>query len=135
MTKDKALEELFLAQKPSFDDGDVFMAALDKRLDAVEFLVQYQVKKKRQYRYCMIAALLIGFVFGCGMMVFAFALQPAPAAMIHVQADVFRLLSDNARIIAITILSLLVSGSVVVLFNILVDIMGMKMVMRNLNWK
>lgn len=130
MTKDKALEKLFLAQKPSFDDGDAFMAALDKRLDAVEFLVQYQVKKKRQYRYCMIAALLIGLFFGCGMMVFAFALQPAPAAMIHVQACVFRLLSDNARIIAITFLSLLVSGSIIAMFNILADITGMKMVMR-----
>lgn len=130
MTKDKALEKLFLAQKPSFDDGDAFMAALDKRLDAVEFLVQYQEKKKRQYRYCMVVALLIGLVIGCGMMVFAFALQPAPAAMIHVQADVFRLLSDNARIIAITILSLLISGSIIVIFNILVDITGMKMVMR-----
>lgn len=130
MTKDKALEELFLAQKPSFDDGDAFMAALDKRLDAVEFLMQYQEKKKRQYRYCMVAALLIGLVFGCGMMVFAFALQPAPAAMMHVQADVFRLLSDNAHTIAITLLSLFISGSIIVIFNILVDITGMKMVMR-----
>lgn len=130
MMKDKALEKLFLAQKPSFDDGDAFMAALDKRLDAVEFLMQYQEKKKRQYRYCMIAALLTGLVFGCGMMVFAFALQPAPAAMIHVQADVFRLLSDNAHTIAITLLSLFISGSIIVIFNILVDITGMKMVMR-----
>lgn len=130
MTKDKALEELFLAQKPSFDDSDAFMAALDKRLDAVEFLMQYQEKKKRQYRYCMVAALLIGLVFGCGMMVFAFALQPAPAAMMHVQADVFRLLSDNAHTIAITLLSLFISGSIIVIFNILVDITGMKMVMR-----
>lgn len=130
MMKDKALEKLFLAQKPSFDDGEAFMAALDKRLDAVEFLVQYQAKKRRQYRYCMVAALLIGLVFGCGMMAFAFALQPAPAAMMHVHADVFRLLSDNAHTIAITLLSLFISGSIIVIFNILVDITGMKMVMR-----
>lgn len=70
---------------------------------------------------------------GCGMMVSVFALQSVPAAMIHVQADVFQLLSENARIIAI--LSLLVSGSIIVIFNVLVDIMGMKMVMRRLNWK
>lgn len=130
MTKDKALEKLFLAQKPSFDDGEAFMAALDKRLDAVEFLVQYQAKKRRQYRYCMMAALSFGIIIGCGMMVFSFTLQPAPAALLHVQADVFQLLTDNARIISITLLSLLVSGSIIVIFNILVDITGMKMVMR-----
>lgn len=130
MTKDKDLEELFLAQKPSFDDGDAFMTALEKRLDAVEFLVQYQAKKKRQYRYCMIAALSFGILIGCGMMVFAFTMQPVSAVMIHAQADVFRLLSDNARIITLTFLSLLVSGSIIVIFNILVDITGMKIEMR-----
>lgn len=130
MTKDKALEELFLAHKPLFDDGDAFMSALEKRLDAVEFLVQYQEKKKRQYRYCMIVALSFGIIIGCSMMVFAFALRPVPAAMIQVQADVFRLLSDNARIISITLLSLLVSGSIIVIFNILVDITEIKMVTR-----
>lgn len=130
MMKDKALEKLFLAQKPSFDDGEAFMAELDKRLDTVEFLVQYQAKKRRQYRYCMMAALSFGIIIGCGMMVFSFALQPAPAALLHVQADVFQLLTDNARIISITLLSLLVSGSIIVIFNILVDITGMKMVMR-----
>ena len=130
MTKDKALEKLFLAQKPSFDDGEAFMAALDRRLDTVEFLVQYQAKKRRQYRYCMMAALFFGIIIGCGMMVFSFAMQPAPAALLHVQADVFQLLTDNARIISITLLSLLVSGSIIVIFNILVDITGMKMVMR-----
>ncbi len=130
MMKDKALEKLFLAQKPSFDDGEAFMAELDKRLDTVEFLVQYQAKKRRQYRYCMMAALSFGIIIGCGMMVFSFALQPAPAALLHVQADVFQLLTDNARIISITLLSILVSGSIIVIFNILVDITGMKMVMR-----
>ena len=37
MNKDKALEELFLAQKPQFDDNETFMASLNKRLDAVEY--------------------------------------------------------------------------------------------------
>ena len=38
MIKDKALEELFLAQKPAFGDNTDFMARLTKRLDAVEFV-------------------------------------------------------------------------------------------------
>ena len=36
MTKDKALEELFLSQTPQFDDSAAFMAKLTKRLEAVE---------------------------------------------------------------------------------------------------
>lgn len=39
MMKDKALEELFLAQRPKFDDKDEFMARLTQKLDAVEYLV------------------------------------------------------------------------------------------------
>ena len=40
--KDKALEELFLAQKPHFDDKADFMASLTRRLDAVEYVRQHQ---------------------------------------------------------------------------------------------
>ena len=43
MMKDKALEELFLAQKPHFSDNADFMLALTKRLDAVEYIKQHQV--------------------------------------------------------------------------------------------
>lgn len=40
MMKDKALEELFLSARPTFDDGDAFIRKLEKRLDAVEYLKQ-----------------------------------------------------------------------------------------------
>ena len=42
MMKDKALEELFLAQRPKFDDKEEFMARLTQKLDAVEYLRQYE---------------------------------------------------------------------------------------------
>ena len=42
MNSDKTLEELFQAQKPQFNDGAEFMARLSKRLDAVEYIRQYQ---------------------------------------------------------------------------------------------
>ena len=56
MIKDKALEELFLTQKPHFDDHDVFMADLTKRLDAVEFIRQYQEAAIRRYKMAMVVA-------------------------------------------------------------------------------
>lgn len=42
MMKDKALEELFLSARPTFDDGDAFIQKLEKRLDAVEYLKQHE---------------------------------------------------------------------------------------------
>ena len=42
MNKDKALEELFLAYKPKLNDSDAFMASLNRRLDAVEYIRQKQ---------------------------------------------------------------------------------------------
>ena len=55
MIKDKALEELFLTQKPHFDDHDVFMADLTKRLDAVEFIRQHQEASVRRYKMAMVS--------------------------------------------------------------------------------
>ena len=48
--KDRALEELFLAQKPHFVDNEAFMASLTKRLDAVEYIKQYQEATIRRYK-------------------------------------------------------------------------------------
>ena len=70
MIKDKALEELFLTQKPHFDDHDVFMADLTKRLDAVEFIRQHQEASVRRYKMAMVAAFIVGIVSGAVTMVF-----------------------------------------------------------------
>ena len=64
MMKDKALEELFLAQRPKFDDKDEFMARLTQKLDAVEYLRQYEEANLRRYKYAMIAAVVAGFIAG-----------------------------------------------------------------------
>ena len=62
MTKDKALEELFLAHKPQFDDEVDFMAALNKRLDAVEYIKQHQEATLRRYKIAMVAAFIVGII-------------------------------------------------------------------------
>ena len=62
--KDPVLEELFLAQKPTFDDSADFMAALNKRLDAVEYVKQHQEATIRRYRMAMVAAFVVGIVIG-----------------------------------------------------------------------
>ena len=64
MEKDKALEELFLAQTPHFDDSAEFMQKLTKRLEAVEFIKQYQERTIRRYRIVIAVAFVVGIVSG-----------------------------------------------------------------------
>ena len=56
MTKDKALEEIFLSQAPHFDDNAEFMEKFTKRLDAVEHIRQHQTSTIRSYKIVMVAA-------------------------------------------------------------------------------
>ena len=64
MMKDKALEELFLAQKPHFSDNADFMSALSKRLDTVEYVKQHQDATIRRYKMMMVAAFVVGIISG-----------------------------------------------------------------------
>ncbi|MBR5053095.1 MAG: hypothetical protein IKW91_07715, partial [Bacteroidaceae bacterium] len=64
MTKDKELEQLFLAQKQHFDDSAEFMEKLTKRLDAVEFVKQYQERTLRRYKMAMVAVFIVGIISG-----------------------------------------------------------------------
>lgn len=97
MMKDKALEELFLAARPTFDDGDAFIRKLEKRLDAVEYLKQHEEACIRRYRYAMLATFVLGLVLGGGaiaMMLNAPADQPSSRS---VQRAVCCFCSDSTR--------------------------------------
>ena len=59
MTKDKSLEKIFLTQKPVFNDQDIFLQKLERKLEAVEFIKQYEEAHLRRYKYAMIAALVL----------------------------------------------------------------------------
>ena len=64
MTKDNEIEELFLAQKPYFDDSAEFMKKLTKRLEAVEIVKQYQERTLHRYKMMMVAAFVVGIISG-----------------------------------------------------------------------
>ncbi len=110
MSKDKALEELFLAQKPHFDDNADFMAALTRRLDAVEYVRRHQEATIRRYKMAMIAAFVIGVVSGAITLAFVLSM-PAdmPLFTVHVQSGILLWLAENSRVILSTVLALLMS--------------------------
>ena len=120
MSKDKALEELFLAQKPHFDDKADFMSALNRRLDAVEYVRQHQEATIRRYKMAMVVAFIVGVVSGAVTLAFVLSM-PAdmPLFTVHVQSGILLWLAENSRIILTTLLALLMSlGMMSIISNI-----------------
>ena len=127
MMKDKALEDLFLAQKPQFDDSDTFMASLTRRLDAVEYLKQYQEATIRRYKMMMVATFVIGIISGAVGITFLLA-SPAnvPLFTFHAQTVFLQWLSENSRILVAIALSLLMSFGLISIIANIQDIMRMR---------
>ena len=127
MDKDKVLEELFLAQKPQFDDSDAFMAELTKRLDAVEFVKQHQEATIRRYKMALVAAFVVGIVSGAVTMTLVLSTPVnVPLFTFHVQTGFLLWLTENSRIITATALSLLMSLGLISIINNIQDILNMR---------
>ena len=131
MEKDKTIEALFLAQKPTFDDSADFMAALNKRLDAVEYVKQHQEATIRRYRMAMVAAFVVGILVG-GFAVGYLLLAPinTPLFTFTEQKGFWLWLSENSRLIATTILSLLMTVGIVSIFINIQDIQRMRVKLK-----
>lgn len=127
MMKDKALEELFLAARPTFDDGDAFIRKLEKRLDAVEYLKQHEEACIRRYRYAMLATFVLGLVLGGGaiaMMLNAPADQPL--FTFGAESGLLLLLGQYSRFAAVIFCSGFVCLTIVSIVNIVVDLLNMR---------
>ncbi len=125
MTKDKALEELFLAQKPQFDDNAAFMARLNRRLDAVEFVKQHQEAVIRRYRMAMVVTFVVGLVCG-GVSVMWLLSSPlnVPLFTFSVQIDWLMWLAENSRLIIAGALSLFMTLSIISIINNVMEIIS-----------
>jgi hypothetical protein len=127
MTKDKALEELFLAQKPHFSDNADFMALLTKRLDAVEFIKQHQEATVRRYKMLMVAAFVVGIVSGAIAIGYVLSVPAdVPLFTFHVQTGLLLWLAENSRLIAATGLSLLLTLGIISIISNVQDILRMR---------
>jgi len=132
MTKDKALEELFLAQKPNFTDNDAFMAALTKRLDAVEYVKQHQEATIRRYKMMMVAAFVVGIISGAITIAWVLSTPTnVPLFTFHVQTGILKWLAENSRLIATTLLSLLMTFGIISIINNVQDILQMRVRLYN----
>ena len=127
MNKDKELEELFLAQKPQFDDNAVFMDRLTKRLDAVEYVKQHQEATIRNYKTAMVAAFIVGIISGAVTIAFLLS-TPAnvPLFTFNQQGKWLIWLAENSRLIVSTALALLMSFGTISVINNVQEIMKMR---------
>ena len=131
MIKDKALEELFLTQKPHFDDHDSFMADLTKRLDAVEFIRQHQEASVRRYKMAMVAAFVVGIVSGAITMAFILSTPTdVPLFTFHLQTSFFIWFAENSRPIAATALALMMTLGMMSIISNVQDIIRIQRVVR-----
>ena len=131
--KDKELEELFLAQKPDFDDSDVFMASLTKRLDAVEYLKQHQEATIRQYKMAMVIAFVVGIISGAVTITYVMSTPTdVPLFTFQVQTGILLWLSQNSRLIAATALALLMTVGMISIISNVQDIMRMRVRLESL---
>ena len=127
MTKDKELENLFLAQTPHFTDGDAFMASLTKRLDAVEYLKQYQERTIRRYKMAMVVAFVVGIISGAVSIAFILS-TPAdvPLFTFHVQTGILVWFAQNSRLFVASALSLLMTVGICSIISNVQDILRMR---------
>ncbi len=127
MNKDKELEELFLAQQPHFDDNEAFMASLNKRLDAVEYVKQHQEATIRRYKWAMVAAFVVGIINGAITIAFVLSMPAeVPLFTFNAQSAVLIWLSEHSRIIVTTALSLLMGFGIFSIFGNVMDIVNMR---------
>jgi hypothetical protein len=127
MNKDKALEELFLANKPHFDDSDAFMASLTKRLDAVEYIKQHQEATIRRYKMAVVIAFIAGIVSGIIAMTYILSTpMDVPVFTFKNQYFLLQWLSENSRFITATAISLLMTVGITSFFGNIQELMSMR---------
>lgn len=131
MNKDKALEELFLAHTPHFDDREAFMASLAKRLDAVEYIKQQQEATFRYYKMTMAAAFLVSILSGVITMFFILSIPAnVPLFKFDAQAGFLLWLTENSRLITAVAIDLLMSFGVISIINNVQEIMNMRLYLQ-----
>ena len=127
MNKDKALEELFLAQKPQFDNSEAFMTSLNKRLDAVEYIKQHQEATIRRYKIALVVAFVVGIISGAVTIVYMLSTPVGvPLFTFQIESGVLSWLAANSRILTSTALSFLITLGLISIVGNIQDIRSMR---------
>ena len=128
MTKDKELEDLFLSLHPHFDDKEKFMAQIERKLDAVEYLRQYEKTNLRHYKYAIVAAFVMGVIASSTMFAFILSIpEDVPLITFNASSGILHSIEMYSRPFATTLLSALICFGIVSIIYNAIDIAKMKM--------
>jgi hypothetical protein len=103
------------------------MASLTRRLDAVEYLKQYQEATIRRYKMAMVATFVIGIIRGAaGILVLLATPANVPLFTFRMQSVFLQWLSENSRILVAIVLSLLMGFGLISIIANIQDIVRMQ---------
>ncbi|MDD6530421.1 MAG: hypothetical protein PUF41_10615, partial [Prevotella copri] len=111
-----------------------FMARLTQKLDAVEYLRQYEEANLRRYKYAMIAAFVAGFIAGGAL--FAFVLSTPselPLFTFHASSGILLAIEQYSRTIATIVLSLVMGLGIISIVSNVLDIVQMRVQLRTVS--
>ena len=135
MNKDKALEALFLAHRPQFDDKEEFMERLTRKLDAVEYLRRYEEANLRRYKYAMLAAFVAGIVVGGALLALVLsAPSELPLFTFHASTGILSAIGQSSRMLATVALSLIIGISIISIISNVLDIVNMRISIKTLRY-
>ena len=114
MEKDKMLEQLFSDFKPELGSDDRFMASLERKLNAVEYIKRMQEAQLRRQRTMMLVVLALALVAG-GVLFALMSRWPADVPLFVFHSDFAPLvfIEQNERTIFM-ILAAALSGYVTI---------------------
>lgn len=121
MEKDFRLEDIFDAYRPDLDDGTEFMATLQHKLEAADYLRAMREAERRHCRRMTLAALVAGLVLG-GMLMAALLLLPydIPVSSL-VLPGLAAVLSQEVTRLVCTVLASVLAGCLVIAIVHLLD--------------
>ena len=95
------------------------MAALTKRLDAVEFIKQHQEATIRRYKMVMVAAFVVGIISGSLAIALVLSSPAEPLFTFSIQSAFLLWLAENSRLIVATAIALLMTiGTISIIGNV-----------------
>jgi hypothetical protein len=119
MTEDKLFEDLFSKYKPEMNSDDEFMAALSKKLAAVEFVKQYYEKEVRLYRRFVVVAAMCGVVIGMIFYHWLLSLPDnVPLFSFGIQTQLFVFIEQNSKYLMLVLFSIFMVVMYILIFNI-----------------
>ena len=118
MNDDIRLQELFDDFRPTLTDIEQFSSQLERRLAMIDEIREAQAAQLRRYRMAVVAAFVVGIVFGSVLLAVILA-TPSEEPLFSFGINFYPLhfIEQNSRLISALLTSLMITISIVAILN------------------